>query len=120
MKPLGPLRPEPGPSARESWSLALSLAMVAIGCALRLNVFHERGAIGDELHLAALIFVIAVPLGPIIAVVQERRTYIQVHKSIGQTAYKYRVYKEWPHDPRLGKEAKRVSRKPAQRLRRRK
>lgn len=120
MKPLGPLRPEPGPPARESWSLAVSLAIVAIGCALGLNVSHERGAIGDELHLAALIFVIAVPLGAIVAVVQERRTYIQVHKSIGQRAYIYRVYKEWPHGPRLGKDAKRVSRKPAQRLKRRK
>lgn len=120
MKPLGPLRPEPGPSTRESWFLAISLAMVAIGCALGLNVFHERAALGDELHLAALIFVIAVPLGAIIAVVQERRAYMQVHKSIGQTAYLYRVYKEWPHGPRLGKDAKRVSRKPAQRLRRRK
>lgn len=120
MKPLGPLRPEPGPSTRESWSLAISLAMVAIGCALGLNVFHERGALGDELHLAALIFVIAVPLGAIIAVVRERRAYMQVHKSIGQTAYIYRIYKEWPHGPRLGKDVKRVSRKPAQRLRRRK
>ncbi len=55
MKPLDSWRPEPGPSARESWSLAISLAMVVIGCVLGLDVFHERGAIGDELHLAALI-----------------------------------------------------------------
>jgi len=84
--------------------------MVAIGCVLGLDVFHERGAIGDELHLAALIFVIAVPLGAIIAVVQERRAYMQVHKSIGQTACLYRIHPEWPPSPRPRKGDDRVFR----------
>lgn len=117
MKPLGPRRSEPGPSARESWSLAISLAMAAIGCALGVDAFHKAGAIDNEFYMAALVLVIAVPLGAIISVVQERRANMQAHKRTVRTSHLYRIHMDWPPAARAHKDGDRVSRKSGRRLR---
>ena len=81
MRLLGQLRPEPGPSARETWSLAISLTMLAAGLVLALINFHQAGVVGDELCFAAIIFVVAVPAGSIVAVMQERRAYARAQET---------------------------------------
>jgi len=120
MKPLDSWRPEPGPSARESTSLIIALAVAAIGCALGLNGFHKAGAIGDELYIVALFFVIAVPLGAIFAVVQERRAYRRARNCIGRMPRLYRVHTDWPPAEGLHKGGDRVSRTLGRRRRMRK
>lgn len=111
MKPLAPRRSVPGPSARESWSLAISLAMAAIGCVLGLSAFHKTGAIGNELYMAALVFVVSVPLGTIIGVVQEHRAKMQARNSTAWTSHLYRIHMGLPPDARAQKSDERVSRK---------
>jgi hypothetical protein len=75
MKPLGRFEPEPPPPHSDIWKVSIALTLLVLGIGIVLFSFHDSGAISDEAYLAAMIFVIAVCAGVIIAMDMEQQAH---------------------------------------------
>lgn len=82
MRRMGSISPQPLPPSREAWSLSASLIAVAVGGSLTLESFHDAGAIGHRVYEACLFFVWAVSIGAITGLIHERRTHLDVQRSV--------------------------------------
>lgn len=98
MKHPGSFRPEPPPPKHGLLPIILALAAMTIGLGLGLYSFHDAGVISGEMFTAAMVFIVALSAGIVIAMDIERRVHRDAQKQASEVPPPFDIYAVWPLD----------------------
>ena len=99
MKHPGPFRPEPRPPEFDLLSVIVPLVTMAFGVGIGLYCLHDGGRLGDELYVAAMAFVVAVPAGIIVAIDIERQARRDARARSNEVPPPFDIHLVWPPEP---------------------
>ena len=98
MKHPGSFRPEPPPPKHELLAVIASLTAMTIGLGLGLYSFHDAGVISGEMFTAAIVFIVALSAGIVIAMDNERQVHRDAQKRADEVPPPFDIYAVWPLD----------------------
>ncbi|ARS29438.1 hypothetical protein [Sphingomonas sp. KC8] len=100
MKPLGRFTPEPPPPRAEIWKVSIALALLVLGIGIALFSFHDAGAIGDDVFVAVMVFVLAVCIGVILSLDWEQTAHRRARQHWQEVSPTLDFISLWPPEAR--------------------
>lgn len=89
--------------------MVAALVLMTLGIGFALYGFHNAGAISAEAFLAAMVFVVALSAGIVLAVDAERQAHRDEGEHLGEVPPPFDLHTVWP-PPREEKGGKRADR----------
>lgn len=83
-------------------SVIVALAAMTIGLGLGLYCFHDAGVISNELFAAAMVFIVALSAGIVIAMDIERKVHRDAQQRANEVPPPFDIFSVWPLDVNPG------------------